>query len=181
MSYGHCSRTQHLETKISEWCYHWHQMVDEQVNPRSVLAFPNTPMSLIMKLSSSIGVWKPWAPFQVIFLELKRYGHKSAYRPASTYWMAILVPSATRIKSCAYSEYRRALRSKGMPHRKSMHYHGPHRFLNHIREHAQHWRDGLIITRSTGGRVYVYGSIRTRHPFNVRCMNGVLNLRMTVG
>lgn len=78
--------------------------MNSQVRPRSLCVLPKTPMLSTRKLSSSIGVWKPCMPFQVMFLRVEIFDDLMSYAsgigPATAHCIAIRVPSATRMKSC---------------------------------------------------------------------------------
>ncbi len=68
-----CRTSRHLDdtahAEIRSWAKGKAAATRLQVKLRSVCMCPKTPMSSTRKFSSSIGVWKPCMPFQVMFLE----------------------------------------------------------------------------------------------------------------
>jgi hypothetical protein len=123
---------------------------------------------LTINVSSSIGVWKPCAPLQVMFL-CTNEPHRNQCTTGGTDCMAMRVPSASKIKSCpGFSNKRR--RNRGATYCEPVHDNRPLTLLNHVGKDAKGGGNALITTAQ------IHVSISTIVPRNVRSVDGVLNL-----
>lgn len=153
--------------------------MNSQVRPRSLCVLPKTPMLSTRKLSSSIGVWKPCMPFQVMFLRVEVFDESaSGIGPATAHCIAIRVPSATRMKSCVIYSIRMNLdndRNVKEAYRQAVDDRDSLTLLNDIGQNTQCRRHTLVVSWTAGGRIDINGPGASL-PIDMRCMNCVLNL-----
>lgn len=137
-------------------------------------------MFLIEKVSGTIGVWNPCAPFHVIFLINHVTSHTvlNALTEAgldATHWIAMRVPSATRMKSYRLHKQRILGNGCNSAYREPVDNHNSLRFFDDVWENAQSRRYALV----SSGKVNASSCAGV--PDDVGCVDGILYLGTKIG